>query len=289
MRPRLIIDCFTFFNELKLLEFRLAENFDFIDYFILVESTKTFSGKDKPLYYQNNKHLFERYRHKIIHVIVDDVDMPEKSDDGIHDTIGDYPNDDNWNRERFQRNSIMKGLKKLDLRPDDIILINDVDEILSGPILQFFKYEGVFGLYVPVLDTYIYNLKYKIVHNWPPPRIACGTRAVDYQSLLDIGTPDKVRNTYLYNREYYPNGEVNDRQYAWLIPKAGWHFSYFGDKELIIDKIKSYSHQENNKDEIIKNIDDYINSGRFVTDDYFSKYIDIVSNVDLPINYKILL
>ena len=44
MRPRLIIDCFTFFNELKLLEFRLAENFDFIDYFILVESTKTFSG-----------------------------------------------------------------------------------------------------------------------------------------------------------------------------------------------------------------------------------------------------
>ena len=53
-----IIDCFTFYNELKMLEFRLAELNDDVDYFVLVESTFTHTGNKKDLFFEKNKNLY---------------------------------------------------------------------------------------------------------------------------------------------------------------------------------------------------------------------------------------
>ncbi len=63
-------DVFRFFNELDLLELRLNILDAHVDYFVLVEATKTFSGLDKPLYYQENKERFAKWNHKIIHHII---------------------------------------------------------------------------------------------------------------------------------------------------------------------------------------------------------------------------
>ena len=41
-----------------------------VDKFILTESPETFSGLDKPLYYQDNKERFAKWNHKIIHNVV---------------------------------------------------------------------------------------------------------------------------------------------------------------------------------------------------------------------------
>jgi beta-1,4-mannosyl-glycoprotein beta-1,4-N-acetylglucosaminyltransferase len=41
-----IIDCFIFYNELDLLTYRLNLLDDIVDYFIIVESTHTFVGKE---------------------------------------------------------------------------------------------------------------------------------------------------------------------------------------------------------------------------------------------------
>lgn len=106
-----IYDCFTFFNELDLLEIRLNTLKDVVDYFVLVESTKTFSGKDKELYFLKNKKRFAAFMDRIIHVVVDD--MPQDAN--------------RWGREFYQRNAIMRGLTNCN--PDDIIIISDVDEI----------------------------------------------------------------------------------------------------------------------------------------------------------------
>ena len=67
-----IIDCFTFYNELDMLTYRLNILNDIVDYFVLVEATHTHVGKEKPLFYKENKHLFEKFNHKIIHIVVDD-------------------------------------------------------------------------------------------------------------------------------------------------------------------------------------------------------------------------
>src|SRR4029077_1834400 len=87
----MIVDCFTFFNELELLEIRLKELGEVVDKFVLVESTLTFQGKPKPLFFRDNASRFAPFQSKIDHVI---VDMPET--------------DDPWVREGFQRNSFKR-------------------------------------------------------------------------------------------------------------------------------------------------------------------------------------
>jgi beta-1,4-mannosyl-glycoprotein beta-1,4-N-acetylglucosaminyltransferase len=91
-----IIDCFTFYNELDLLTYRINLLYNIVDYFIIVESTHTHVGKEKILYFNENKHLFDKFTDKIIHIIVDD--FPYK-----------YPNvnidnNDAWCNEEYQRN-----------------------------------------------------------------------------------------------------------------------------------------------------------------------------------------
>ena len=56
-----IVDCFIFYNEIDMLLYRLEILNEYIDYFIIVESKYTFTGKEKQLYYNESKHLFEKY------------------------------------------------------------------------------------------------------------------------------------------------------------------------------------------------------------------------------------
>lgn len=111
-----IYDCFTFFNELELLHVRLEELYDSVDKFVLVEGKKSFTGKDKPLYFNDNVDQFARYKDKIIHLIIEDFPC----------LTGD-PEKDHWAREAFSRNYILYGLKNC--HDDDVIFISDLDEI----------------------------------------------------------------------------------------------------------------------------------------------------------------
>src|SRR5208337_1996465 len=107
----MIYDCFTFFNELELLGLRLHELAEVVDKFVLVEATKTHSNQPKPLHYQENRSRFGGFHDKIIHIIVDD--LPDAKDP--------------WVLENYQRNCIARGL--VNCRPDDFLLISDLDEI----------------------------------------------------------------------------------------------------------------------------------------------------------------
>ena len=80
-----IIDCFTFFNELDMLEFRLTELDPYVDKFVIIESTKTFTGEPKPLYYNLNKFKYKQWSHKIVHKIVYDmpIDLKQEEIDNV--------------------------------------------------------------------------------------------------------------------------------------------------------------------------------------------------------------
>lgn len=108
-----------------MLNLRLHENNNLVDYFILIESNKSFTNNLKEFIFENNKHKFKQFLDKIIHIKV--YDMPDGPD--------------NWNREFHQRNCIERGLKLVpNLKNDDIILISDVDEIIrSETIIQLKK------------------------------------------------------------------------------------------------------------------------------------------------------
>ena len=63
-----IYDCFTFLNELDLLEIRLNELNDVVDYFVLVESKKTWQNNTKSCIFLDNQDRFKQFLHKIIRV-----------------------------------------------------------------------------------------------------------------------------------------------------------------------------------------------------------------------------
>ena len=108
-----IFDCFPFCSELDLLELRLNELGDVVDFFVLAEATTTHRGAPKPLVFQQNKSQFAAFLPKIIHVVVDD--MP-----GVGTT-----EPERWVREHFQRQALLRGrlyevvVPSVDGRPAD--------------------------------------------------------------------------------------------------------------------------------------------------------------------------
>lgn len=109
----MIYDCFTFFNELDMLEIRLSVLDPYVDKFVLCESFQTFSGKEKPLYYEDNKERFARWGHKIIHFVVNERNFT-----------------DAFAAAGFQKDGIRRCLQRWH-KPSshDIIYFGDVDEI----------------------------------------------------------------------------------------------------------------------------------------------------------------
>ena len=54
----MIYDCFTFFNELDLLEIRLNILAEHVDRFVLVEANRTHTGITKPFFFEANRARF---------------------------------------------------------------------------------------------------------------------------------------------------------------------------------------------------------------------------------------
>lgn len=252
-----VYDCFTFFNELDLLEIRLQELWDTVDYFVLSEATMSHSGKPKELHFDNNKSRFEKYMSKIRHIIVDDI--PETQD--------------SWVRERFQRRALERGLT--DMQPEDIIIVSDMDEIPRAEAVELVKVdENDYERYIFTIPM----LQYKI----------------NYMKYHDIS---KQPNIMVVRGRAFTNPQ-QEREYTWpWVPKpadivfidhAGWHFTYFGDNDNAIVKLKNFAHTEADTPDMIArhNIDWFIENKyghhginyheRFdivQVDDYFPKCI----------------
>ena len=114
-----IYDCFSYLDEDLLLNLRLNILNRFVDYFVIVESNKTWQNNHKNHNFDILK--FEKFKEKIIYIKV--TDMPE----------GDNP----YLRENFQRNCISRGIEKAD--DDDLIIISDLDEIPNPNKLKEFR------------------------------------------------------------------------------------------------------------------------------------------------------
>jgi len=65
----MIVDCFTFYNEMDVLKRRLRYLNSVVDKFVLVESTVTHRGEPKELYYEKHKEEFSNWNDKIVHVV----------------------------------------------------------------------------------------------------------------------------------------------------------------------------------------------------------------------------
>lgn len=210
----MIFDGFIFFNELDMLELRLETMWENVDKFILVESKKTFTNVDKPLYYEENKQRFNKYNSKIVHIVIDE-----------------FPQDckDAWDREQFQRNAIWRGVVKA--KDDDVLIVSDLDEIISPYGIRRAKklLEHNSGLLINFeLLNFWYYLNYvdQKVFFWSAPK------------AYTIKTGNKITPQ-----------EARSSKDVFTVQCAGWHFSYIGGIDKIKDKVRAFSHQEYNSDE----------------------------------------
>jgi beta-1,4-mannosyl-glycoprotein beta-1,4-N-acetylglucosaminyltransferase len=197
----MIIDCFPFFNELDILEIRLNELYDAVDYFVLVEASKTQASNDKPFYFEENKGRFDKFLDKIVHV-----------------KVTEYPIFDHiWGMENYQRNKIIDGLKLIpNISKSDIVLISDLDEIPSKESIQKIK-DSTLQCGSLMFDFRAYFLNYKSKRDW------IGT-VYAKAGLFNKFSPQDFRR----KKDFLPlleDGKLN-----------GWHLSWMGGIRKIWEK-----------------------------------------------------
>lgn len=239
-----VIDCFIFYNELELLNYRLNVLNDVVDYFVIVEATHTHVGNEKILYYQENKEMFEKFKHKIIHIIVDDFPFQNKNIN--------LERNEQWVNEKFQRQCISRGIEQIllnfQLNDNDLITICDLDEILDPNTLLLMKnnqikLENDIGM--PELDNYYYNLNTKFFDKWDL------TKIINYKYYKI----NKHCSNFIEN--------VRQNRNCFRIPNGGWHLSYFGSPNFIKNKLANFAHCEFNNEQFnkIETIENKIKNG----------------------------
>ncbi|OGI18230.1 MAG: hypothetical protein A2287_07720 [Candidatus Melainabacteria bacterium RIFOXYA12_FULL_32_12] len=176
-RP-LIYDCFTFLDELELLELRLDSLNETVDWFIIVESAKTYDNLPKPLYYQENQDLFARYADKIMYMVVNKFPA-----DSANVALN----------QSFHRNCLSVALKECSI--DDVIIISDVSEIPDPD-----KIKGslnIPGIKVFEQKQHNVNPKLTTVETWLGSLMLEGRDLISIDELIEqrnSGTFTKIEN-----------------------------------------------------------------------------------------------
>lgn len=248
-----VYDCFLFFNEIDLLEIRLTMLDPHVDFFVLSECDYTFSGNKKPFYFEENKHLFTKFLHKIIHVKnfnsnqFDQIENPFEGKKKIilDKILNDYSQIKNsaetgyglphYCRDYLHREYVSLGLSECS--DEDIIMLSDIDEIPNPKSIENIKN---FSLdeqnYCLLQDCHNYFVNNLSSTNW------MGTTITKYYKSKGDSFCNLRRN----------------RGKGILVENGGWHLSFIGGVERIKEKINSYGHQEFNNIEIISDIENKI-------------------------------
>ena len=238
----MIYDCFIFYNELDILKVRLHELSKVVDKFVIIESTKTFQGKDKSLIFADNRHLFAEFEAQIVYRV---CNMPE-SMEGL---VTARSNTAAWAREHYQRNFI--GTALINAQPDDLIIISDVDEIIRAAALEKAAQDRRrHELTIFEMPNYsgFFNRRVN------GPGWLLGPRMLEFRKF---GSAQKVRMTRAFaSRSLKGNclGRLHTRIWNYfnvgigapvrVIYDAGWHFSSIGDWKNWRNKVDAFSHEE---------------------------------------------
>ena len=231
----MVYDCFQFFNELDILLLRMRVMNDVVDKFVISESTVTFSGDPKPLYFQENQEMFAEFKDKIIHKVVDDSPMG--------------PDTNAFMRDGHQKRAVARGL--VGAKPDDVIIFSDVDEIPNP--------EAVKWVLENFDDSKIYALAQRNFYCYVDMEEKSGNLlSVTGEFEGFTGRDRKWLGTKICKYSMlssYTTEQLRDKEQKHLmvrVPDGGWHFSYMGGgknesvEERVKHKIRSAAHQEYN-------------------------------------------
>jgi len=247
-----LVDCFLYNNEDLILDVRLNTLSKYVDKYVIVESRFDHQGNKKKLNFSFNN--FKKFENKIEYLVVEE--FPE--------------NFSSWDRENYQRNFIIKGIKEL--KEEDYIMISDVDEIPNMErIKNLNKFK--FTVFQQRLFYYKFNLQNITTPFWFGSKIC---------KKKHLKSPQWLREQKVKKSSFLKFFKIN-----WnIIEDGGWHFSFLMNAQQIKSKLSSFAHEEfnnsnfNNLDKInysIENKIDLFNRGfnykKINFDENFPKYI----------------
>lgn len=201
-----VIDCMIYSGEADLLKVRLNYLDVFVDKFIIIEATESFSGSVRKLNDNFKQEIEESFPGKIEWVVLNFPSYLRNP----------------WERETYQRNHLQIILA--DGYKNDLILLSDLDEFPSSIFIENSKSRYP-NFSIAEQSLYQYCIHSKNRNSWH------GTIAFNF--LNPNLTPHELR---LKSIKYWENAEN-------IIEDGGWHFSSFGSFK---DKIEKFSHQELN-------------------------------------------
>ena len=233
---RQIVDCFLYYNEIEMLEYRLKVLWDVVDFFVISESAYSFMGKPKA-FLDFTDTRFCKYLSKIIVIRINVFPFFSP----------DITKNEQWNKENYQRDCLMDGIhyliKNKRFNDCDIIVLSDVDEIPDPETLRVLCYSknGIDNLFMILKQKYYcYNITTIRDLDW------YHVKAFTYNTWKNVLQSQKLSIIRLYGvTDKMPSFITNSKVFL----HGGWHLSYFGNVEFIQNKIHNFSHQEYNLSE----------------------------------------
>ena len=214
-----IVDTVMFFNEVELLQSRCAEHYDHVSKIIVIEAERTHSNRPKDMVFADNRSKFVEWQDKIEHVIVPadafiDCEFPRPQHSALV----------NETTQRFW--PLSQGLVDYDW-----YMCADADEIIRSEEFDGLK-EALRNRRTAVMkvhfDFFYYGLNCKYENLWPAMRfrhITCSDRSWK-----------RAHNPDVYSKS------------------IGWHFSYLGGREAILEKLQAIQHhREGRVQSLLKN------------------------------------
>lgn len=216
------------FNELDVLEIRLAEQDGIVDVFVIAEATTTYAGTPKPLYVTDavKAGRFDAWRDKLRIVVVDDA--PTMT--GWQQT-GER---ERWARENHQRRALARGIDGME--PDDVVVLSDLDEIIRCEAIEWYAERGLSIMVQPELPIGVVYLNAR--WSFALPVIARILRGRD----LLASDPEQVRMRRGVTLPVPVYGDDPLTHY-------GWHFAYLGGADAIREKVRQAAHPELERNE----------------------------------------
>jgi len=195
---------------------------EYVDFFVISESTRTHQGKIKKINFDIKK--FPKFKNKIKFLVADyknDIDF-------LNHKGGESP------IEQHQRNTLIEGIQ--DASPDDFVILSDSDEIPDLSKLKEINPNKKFIAFSQKMFMYKLNLQNLDESNWIGSRL---TKKKNISSMQDL------RNLKF---KKYPFWRLD--KYNLQIIQGGWHFSFLQTPQQILKKVKSFSHGEFNNENI---------------------------------------
>lgn len=281
-----VFDVFIFNNELDLLELRLTYLYPHVDFFIILESSQTFSGHPKDYNYLINKVRYERFSDKIkYYTFAEDISGYQDLESVLlrHGSLGEkilleldeildddkekrYPH---WVRDAYQREICRLALDE-SASLKDLVIFGDLDEIPSLAAVNKYKELNLKSplskVYFPLMLDFEFSVNRLRGFEW------AGSCFSSYKTLENIGL-NRVRSIAVYRRA--------NKLVQLDTEEGGYHFSSVGSISDLKSKIMAYGHQEFNIFPVIFFLKYNLNSGRdiFYKKKVSAKFIDLEDNL----------